>query len=184
MTPWRLPISNLRSLECEGLPSLSLAAETRRQAQAVLKSGSKLPHSKARRGMTLVELLVVVGIMLVVVVMMVPRLPAMMTRSKVREAARVLQLYFSSARVQAMTSGRSCGVMIEPLAIENGCAMTLSQVETPPPYGGDSCSSTATVKNNGDATVYHHTLTCDKHSAPRGRSYPVGLSRLLAASLS
>ena len=57
--------------------------------------------------MTLVELLVVVGIMLVVVVMMVPRLPAMMTRSKVREAARVLQLYFSSARVQAMTSGRS-----------------------------------------------------------------------------
>jgi type II secretory pathway pseudopilin PulG len=95
--------------------------------------------------MTLIELLVVVTILLLAAALFVPRLKPMMDHSKVREAARVIQLYLNTARNQAMTSGRSCGVMIEPLTTEPGCSMTLTQVETPTPFGGDSSFATATT---------------------------------------
>ena len=48
-----------------------------------------------------------------------------------------------------MTTGRTCGVMIEPLAAENGCSMSLTQVETPLPYGGDFTGAMATVTSMG-----------------------------------
>jgi type II secretory pathway pseudopilin PulG len=95
--------------------------------------------------MTLIELLIVVTIILIAAAVFVPRLQPMMDHSKVREAARVIQLYMSTARNQAMATGRSCGVMIEPLPNDTGCAMTLAQVETPPPYGGATQGSYATV---------------------------------------
>jgi prepilin-type N-terminal cleavage/methylation domain-containing protein len=102
--------------------------------------------ANARRGMTLVELLVVIGIMLVAIVMFVPRIKPMMEKNRVRESARAIQLYLSSARNQAMATGRSCGVMIEPLPAENGCSTMLTQVETPVPYGGDTVNALATVR--------------------------------------
>jgi prepilin-type N-terminal cleavage/methylation domain-containing protein len=120
---------------------------------APLADGTRSVPATLRRGMTLIELLVVVGILLAVAVMMVPRLPAIMERAKVREAARAIQLYLSTARNLAMSTGRSCGVMIEPLLAENGCAMTLTQMETPPPYGGDSLGSTATAVAQSDMTA-------------------------------
>ncbi len=49
-----------------------------------------------RRGMTLIELLVVVGILLTVAALTVPRLRPMMDHSKIREAARMIQLYLDS----------------------------------------------------------------------------------------
>jgi type II secretory pathway pseudopilin PulG len=107
---------------------------------ALLRGGAR------NAGMTLVELLVVIGIMLLAVVMFVPRLKPAMDKGRVREAARAVQLYLSSARNQAMATGRSCGVMIEPLPAENGCSTKLSQVETPVPYGGDTLNAVATIK--------------------------------------
>jgi prepilin-type N-terminal cleavage/methylation domain-containing protein len=101
--------------------------------------------SVLRGGMTLIELLVVLTIILVVAAATIPRLRPELDRSRVREAARSIQLYLSSARVQAMTNGRSCGVQIERLPAENGCSMQLTQVETPPMYGGDSMNSIAKV---------------------------------------
>ena len=101
--------------------------------------------SALRSGMTLIELLVVVSIIVLLAAATIPRLQPAMDRSRVREAARSVQLYLSAARNQAMATGRSCGVMIERLPAENGCSMTLTQVETPPPYGGDSTSSVATA---------------------------------------
>jgi type II secretory pathway pseudopilin PulG len=92
--------------------------------------------------MTLVELLVVIFIILLVAAIMVPRLQPIMDHARIREAARSIQLYLSSARNQAIASGRSCGVLIEPLPADNGCSMTLKQVETPAYYGGDNIGST------------------------------------------
>jgi len=103
-------------------------------------------NSALRNGMTLVELLVVVSIIVLLAAAAIPRLLPAMDRSRVREAARSVQLYLSAARNQAIATGRSCGVMI---AAENGCSTSLTQVETPPPYGGDSTSSTATATLSG-----------------------------------
>jgi prepilin-type N-terminal cleavage/methylation domain-containing protein len=118
----------------------------------------------ARHGMTLIELLVVVAIIMLLAALTIPRLKPEMERSRIREAARSIQLYINSARNLAMLTGRSCGVMIERLPAEPGCSMALTQVETPPPYGGDSLASFATVSpstnppNNGyaycDITLY------------------------------
>jgi prepilin-type N-terminal cleavage/methylation domain-containing protein len=111
--------------------------------------------TRSRRGMTLIELLVVVTILLLAAALFVPRLKPMMDHSKVREAARVVQLYLNTARNVAMTSGRSCGVMIEPLITENGCSMTLHQMETPPPFGGDFLGQTAlTLAGTANGTVF------------------------------
>ena len=82
----------------------------------------------------------------------IPRLKPEMDRSRVREAARSIQLYLSSARNLAISTGRTCGVMIEPLAAENGCSMSLTQVETPLPYGGDFIGALATVTRRGAPT--------------------------------
>ena len=120
---------------------------------------SEISNSRPRRGMTLVELLVVVTIIMLLAAATIPKLRPEMDKTRIREAARSIQLYLSSARSLAMTTGRSCGVMLEPLAAENGCSMTLTQVETPPPYGGDFTGSVATVtplglpsSNNGIAS--------------------------------
>ena len=96
-------------------------------------------------GMTLVELLVVLVIILLVAAATIPRLQPEMDRSRIREAARSIQLYLSSARNQAIATGRPCGVMIERLPAQNGCSMSLTQVESPVPYGGDTITSLATV---------------------------------------
>ncbi len=96
-------------------------------------------------GMTLVELLVVLAIVLLLAAATIPRLKPEIDRSRIREAARSIQLYLSSARNQAIATGHSCGVQIERLAAENGCSMALTQVESPVRYGGDTLNSIATV---------------------------------------
>ena len=95
--------------------------------------------------MTLVELLVVLLILLLIAAATIPRLSPNIDRARVREAARSIQLYLSSARNQAIATGRSCGVMIERLPAEPGCSMSLTQVETPVPYSGDYSNSNGTV---------------------------------------
>ena len=117
--------------------------------RANVKSGDESPHSKIKSGMTLIELLVVVTIILVVAAATIPRLRPEIDRTRIREAARSIQLYISSARNQAIATGRSCGVMIEKLPGENGASMNLSQVETPVTYGGDETGATATASKAG-----------------------------------
>ena len=162
-----MAIANCNSLECAGLPTLFTTAELPLDQAGsfrfsspvnVMKSEGKPSHSKARRGMTLIELLVVVAILLFAAVIFVPRLQPLMDHSKLREASRVIQLYLSTARNTAMATGRSCGVMIEPLAAEPGCSMLLTQVETPTPYGGDSNYSTLmTLSGTANSGVQYPT---------------------------
>ena len=139
-----------------------------------------------RRGMTLVELLVVLVIVLLLAAATIPRLKPEIDRSRVREAARSIQLYLSSARNQAMATGRLCGVMIERLAAENGCSMSLTQVETPCPTAEISLNSighgqaAANTPNNGLCRIATlPSRRAAQRSAVSGRSDPDRLSRFL-----
>ena len=103
--------------------------------------------------MTLVELLVVLVIIFLLAAATIPRLRPEMDRARIREAVRSIQLYLSSARDQAIATGRPCGVMIERLPAEPRCSMALSQAEAPVPYAGDAIPSLANVTSAGGGTV-------------------------------
>jgi type II secretory pathway pseudopilin PulG len=107
-----------------------------------------VPTEPRSKGITLIELLIVVTIMMVLLAAAVPRLRPAMEARRVREAARAVNLYLASARSAAMSHGRPCGVVIERLGAEPLCSMNMSQVEVPAPYSGDDLSAAASMRRD------------------------------------
>ena len=99
---------------------------------------------RGRRGVTLLELLVVLLILLMVTAASVPIIAPALRNRQVREASRLLSAYLGAAKARAVQTGRPVGIKIERF---NGqpYALTVSQVEVPPPYMGDVYGATATV---------------------------------------
>ena len=65
------------------------------------------PIAGASRGVTLVELLVVISIMTIIFAILVPRLRAVNEDRNIREAARVVSSAFSRASSRAINDGLS-----------------------------------------------------------------------------
>ena len=120
----------------------------RGRGRATRKPGDRAAQSRAarRRGVTLIELMIVITIMLMVTAAAIPiMMPAVQNR-QMRESTRILSSYISSARSRAIENGRPVGVMFERF---NGqpFSMVVSSVEVPPPYGGDTTNSKVQVSN-------------------------------------
>lgn len=111
-----------------------------RARQGLCRGGNR------RRGLTLLELLVVITIMLILLAVMLPRLRPMMEQRRVREAARTVSVFFGAARSRAMETGRPVGVAIERLKIQPDAAVTLRMVEEPPLYAGDVIGARVRVR--------------------------------------
>jgi prepilin-type N-terminal cleavage/methylation domain-containing protein len=108
-------------------------------------------HPSHPRGVTLLELLIVMTIMLMVTAAAIPvMMPALQNR-RMREASRLASSFISGARARAIETGRPAGVMLERF---NGLpmAMQLSYVEVPIPYAGDTLSSKVVLNSNGIIT--------------------------------
>ena len=101
--------------------------------------------SRVPRGVTLLELLIVMTIMLMVTAAAIPVMMPALTNRRMREASRLTSSFISGARARAIETGRPAGVMLERF---NGLpmAMQLSYVEVPPPYAGDTLSSKVTME--------------------------------------
>lgn len=134
-----------------------LSAAARRRAGT---GGRNAAARKAapRRGLTLIELLIVIGVLVALVAVAAPNLRPAVESRRMREAARQVSTYFSSARSRAIELNRPCGVMIERFAGEPRVGMVLHQVETPPPYSGESVGAVCQVQMTsytalGQATV-------------------------------
>ena len=85
-------------------------------------------------------------------------LPALDTR-RIREAARMVSTHFASAQSEALAKGRSVGVWIERLSNDpansgSQVSMDLFLCEVPPPYSGDTSSSTVTIKFDTNSVAY------------------------------
>jgi Tfp pilus assembly protein FimT len=96
------------------------------------------------RGVTLLEILIVLTIMLMITGATLPVvLPALQNR-RMREGSRLVSTFISGARSRAIEAGRPVGVMFERL---NGLPMAaqLSYVELPAPYSGDTVNSKLTL---------------------------------------
>lgn len=95
-------------------------------------------HSVGRRGITLVELLVVVSILMMLMVVAVPVIRPGLESRRMREAARQVSVYLASAQAQAARLGRPVGVeLVRDADVPQMCRV-LQQVEVPPPYAGDT----------------------------------------------
>lgn len=105
--------------------------------------------SKNRRGVTLVELLIVISILLGLLALAVPAMRPAMESKQIRDAARAVNVYFSTARSRAIETGRPCGVLLERDPNLPQACITLRQVEVPLPYSGDTTTTYVTVQLDG-----------------------------------
>ena len=107
-------------------------------------------------------MLIVVSIMMLLVVAAATTFRPATESRRIREAARAINVYLSSARNRAMETGRPCGVMLRRFAVSTtppvGCVMTLDQCEVPPCYCGDTEQSTARVQYDATANEIIATL--------------------------
>ncbi len=104
---------------------------------------------RAPRGVTLLELLVTIGIILAITAAVIPVMAPAMAGRRLREASRGVNTFISSARNRAMVTGRPVGVAFERLPAEPQASMLLSMVEVPAPWSGDNATSTIEIGLNG-----------------------------------
>lgn len=117
-------------------------------------------HKACRRGVTMIELLVVVGILVMLAAISIPAFRAAPEGRAVREATRGGNVYFGNARHRAMETGRPCGVMLERRPEHPHACVKLSQVEAPPPFAGHLPSAVVRVMD------YTHTADSSWSSYP------------------
>ncbi|MEO0530870.1 MAG: prepilin-type N-terminal cleavage/methylation domain-containing protein, partial [Planctomycetota bacterium] len=102
-----------------------------------------------RRGLTLVELLVVIVLVSTLVSTAIPIISPGGEGRKLREASRNINAYFQGAQARAIETGRPFGVAMRRLSEETGrgddnaVVTRLEYVEVPAPYSGFDTSSLA-----------------------------------------
>jgi type II secretory pathway pseudopilin PulG len=94
------------------------------------------------------EMLVVISIMAILAIAAIKALQPVEDR-RVREAAREVNVYISSARNRAVEIGRPCGVIFRRANGTNfpTASTVLDQCEVPPPYAGDETNSVVKVQD-------------------------------------
>jgi type II secretory pathway pseudopilin PulG len=99
-----------------------------------------------RTGLTLLELLVVMIILVTLTATVIPLMaPAVETR-RIREAARGTSAFIAATRARAIEAGRPVGIWFERMTGEPGAAVTLFVAEVPPPYAGPVAEAAVAMK--------------------------------------
>jgi type II secretory pathway pseudopilin PulG len=111
------------------IPNESLEATTGRN------SGHRL------RGLTLVELLVVMGLLILLTSLSLNTLKGLLRSQKVTQAATLVKQYFENAQIRAVTNGRPVAVFLDRLSVDTvPGSLTVTRLqfgEVFPPYVGD-----------------------------------------------
>jgi len=106
--------------------------------------GIKTYCRPARPGVTLIELMVVVTILLVLTAASVPMMQPVIADRQAREATRSVNSYLSAAQAKAIESGRPAGVIFERMPGRPGASVDLFMAVSPPPFSGFSIDSRTT----------------------------------------
>lgn len=124
---------------------------------------------ETRHGMTIVELLVVMGILVILLGIAATAVKTGTRGKKQREAARQVNSYIASAQARAMQLGRPVGVeIVRNVADTDGdgtidtgisnASLLMYTIETPPPYAGDEVDSALDISNSsGTVTLTDST---------------------------
>ncbi len=107
-----------------------------------------------RRAMTLVELLVVIGILSLLAALTLPNIRDVIREQKFSRTAGIVQSYIDGARSKAIGEGRRYGVVIERASavspIGRAHSVRLSYAYGPPLYTGDLAGARAVVTADGN----------------------------------
>ena len=98
-----------------------------------------------RSGVTLVELLVVISIVVLLAAFTIPSMQPAMESRRVRLAARSVRAYLGATQLLAIEKNRPVGVLFERDETEPRACRVLRQVEVPLPYTGDLDYATITL---------------------------------------
>ncbi|HVX12624.1 MAG TPA: type II secretion system protein [Pirellulales bacterium] len=101
----------------------------------------RMASLSTHRGVTLVELLVVIFIMLLITAVSIPVITPALQNRDVREAARMIDVFFNGAKTRAKLNNRIFGVILEREVNNPNACVTLSYCEQPDPYRGDFAST-------------------------------------------
>jgi prepilin-type N-terminal cleavage/methylation domain-containing protein len=114
----------------------------RRKAEGGFSHFFPLPPSPLRlRGMTLIELMVVIVILTLLVGGVLPLVSPNNDARKISEAARGLQTYLMKAQAEAARTGRPVGVGFRETTAGSGVAIEAFQMVVPKPFPGSSSMS-------------------------------------------
>ncbi|MDO4574576.1 MAG: hypothetical protein Q4D98_05120 [Planctomycetia bacterium] len=108
----------------------------------------KYSISNQRRGLTLVELLVVAGLMVLLISVSIPVLNPMGEGRLARETVRGVQQALETARMRAIRLGRPCGVTLNLFDKDNRISFVMDQVTAPP-----NVETTCTVSESGISSI-------------------------------
>ena len=95
-----------------------------------------------RRGITLLELLIVMLILLMITAAAIPIMAPAMRNRQMREATRLVSAYLGAAKARAVANRPPRWACRSSDSTATAFALQLSQVEVPPPYSGDFADST------------------------------------------
>ncbi|MCC9609303.1 prepilin-type N-terminal cleavage/methylation domain-containing protein [Blastopirellula sp. JC732] len=122
--------------------------------------GLKFTAAPNRRGVTLVELLVVVTLLSILLGIAATAARTGTRGKKQREAARQVNAFLAGARTRAVELGRSVGVeIVNNRPNEPQAGITLFMVETPPAYAGDTTSAVCEMTEKPSAALGGRTAT-------------------------
>ena len=106
-----------------------------------------------RRGMTLVELLVVVGIMLLLIITVAPNVVNTAEARRSREAARAVSSFVAKAQSRAVGRREWSGFMLAATNTTSSlAAIDLFLADVPPVYRGDTVPAVLTITNSTATT--------------------------------
>jgi prepilin-type N-terminal cleavage/methylation domain-containing protein len=99
-------------------------------------------HQSTRRGLTLVELLVVIVILSLVTAATIPLMQPATAERRIREAARMVAATLANAQSRALATGRPVGVMFQRLSNQTNDLRAQHSIEmflceVPLPWSGD-----------------------------------------------
>src|SRR5688500_8118243 len=133
--------------------TLNAECGTNAAASTCARSSLSIQHSlfsirSSRPGLTLIELLVTIVIMVTVLAGVLPLVSPNNNSRKIREASRQLNTFLAQAQAQAARDGRPVGVAFREFAngaSRSGMALEAYTIAVPPPYAGFSDSSRVVV---------------------------------------
>jgi len=116
---------------------------------------SQRQNQRLPRGMTLIELLIVMAIIVLLAGIALPQVKSLLKDQRIGQTARVVQGFAESARARAIATGRPVALVLERARIDGGggsgtdgliandTCLRMSLGEVFPPYEGDWSGSTA-----------------------------------------